>query len=240
MKIEFVTHCLNYSRLLAYQLTSFAKATILFPLEVFVTICYTEEDKLTREVVRYFTNLPNLPMTNLNWKLMPMSRERLCRRAIGRNVAALQTKADWIWFVDCDYCFGNKMFEALGTTLDNVPQKNVLVFPQTILSCSKKFGVSLIEEACGELPRFTSLLPLWAFTEQTIRRAIGGLQIVRGDWALVHGYCKNYKKYQEPSLEWAPNFDDVQFRLDVGNDGYKISLPEVYRIRHEKLQKGVY
>lgn len=226
MKIEFVTHCWKYSRLFAYQLSSFY---LNAHPRITATLFYSEEDEETADLVNYFTKLPAPP---LFWNPKPLSRERLCRRAIGRNTAALATEADWVWFADCDYWFGPKLFRALPAVLDGVPSDRVLVYPGTIQQCSQEHGDQLIDLVTG--PNLYTLPCSCDFVKHGFRKAIGGVQIVRGDWARANGYCKNHPRHHAPCSRWARNVEDVTFRVDTGGSGFRTELPDIYRIRHSR------
>jgi len=228
MNVEFVTHCWRYSRLLCYQLSSFH---LFAPPSVTVTICYAEDDAPTADMVRYFVwGLKGEASNGPVWNPMPMSREEVCRRAIGRNRAALASKADWLWFADCDYWFGARLFLALSTLAGIAPEHN-LVYPGEIVQCSQAEGDRLIDLVTG--PDVKTLCPTCdSFPTHAFWKAIGGVQIVRGEWARLNGYCKAHKRHQRPTGAWARNVEDVTFRQDMGTAGHRIKLPDVVRIRH--------
>jgi len=46
-----------------------------------------------------------MEVPNVTWNWMPFEKESLFRRGIGRNQAALNTNAHWVWFTDCDLMF---------------------------------------------------------------------------------------------------------------------------------------
>ena len=222
---EFVTHCWKYSRLFCYQLSSFA---LFADKSVTVTMYYCEEDEPTKKMVDYFSGLPGP-----NWSPKAMSRERLCRRAIGRNEAALASKATWIWFADCDYYFGGRLFAALPVALSAVDASHPLVYPGEILQCSQETGDKYIEGI--KEPSVVQLSCSSSdFIPHGFRKAIGGVQIVRGDWARANGYCKNHPRHHRPASCWARNIEDCTFRQDTGSSGFRISLPDVLRVRHSK------
>ena len=76
------------------------------------------------------------------------------------------------------------------------------------------------------------------FIVKQYRRAIGGVQIVRGDYCREFGYLDGYRKWMMGSKEPFSDFrDDVKFRKDILNkgSGKGIDIPELYRIRHTEI-----
>jgi hypothetical protein len=227
MNVEFVTHCWKYSRLLCYHLSSFY---LFGGSDTTVTIYYSAEDEDTRKMVEFFTGL-----SGPKWNPRAVPSNQLCRRAIGRNEAALNSKADWLWFADCDYWFGAKLFPSLRM-LASVPNEHVLVYPGDILQCSQPDGDKLIDAVTA--PHIASLCSCSdLFVPHGFRKAIGGVQVVRGDWARANGYCRGHRRHHRPTDVWARNIEDVTFRQDVGTSGHRVSfLPatDIIRIRHSR------
>ena len=159
-----------------------------------------------------------------------LPREQLLRRAVGRNFAALATDADWVWFADCDYAFGENALDALN----DVPQSGVdLVFPRIVLSSrSEQAGDEIIRRARGDV-RIMSFDPR-NFVTVAFDRAIGGVQTARGEVVRKHGYCQLDHRSQKPAGRWMRTFEDVQFRQDLGTDGTSIDMPNVFRILHTR------
>ena len=54
---------------------------------------------LSVELVDKFSSIK---IPNVHWQFKSMQTTALFRRAIGRNEAALASKADWVFFADCD------------------------------------------------------------------------------------------------------------------------------------------
>ena len=113
LSLEIVSHCWNYSRFLAYQLSSLVQ----FPpakLRVTMTVFYAPEDTATQKLLDFFGG-QTVPGVTWNWQ--PLAKERLFRRGIGRNLAARATTADWIWFTDCDVMFRAGCLDTLAEVL---------------------------------------------------------------------------------------------------------------------------
>ncbi len=228
MKLEIVSHCWRYSRLLTYQLSSLVRYP-LGDLEVVVTVFLTEEDEATCRVVRHFLNTP-LPrqLTLQPWEL---PKGKLLRRAVGRNLAALATDADWVWFADCDYVFGEGALAGLPSAVRHVD--GPLAYPRFVLaSRNPKLGDRSIERASGP-PRELHVDPQ-EFSRRRLRRAIGGVQITRGDVVRHTGYCKESRVHRRTVKRWHRCHEDVLFRRILRTKGRPINLPNIYHIRHSR------
>lgn len=229
MHLEIVTHCFQYHTLLRYQLSSL----VVWPpegMEVTMTVFYTDDDKPTQEVLEWFGKQA-APGVRWQWYAHPVLE--LCRRSIGRNLAALKTQADWVWFCDADYWFDQQCWEMLSQ--QGLPADKRLVFPSPILiHRNHELGDQCIAKA-----RVTEGLVTADkadFATCKIGRAIGGMQIARGDVCRELGYLKDSRRAQAPQLE--PRFfktvEDKWFRHKLGTSGTGVRIPGVYRIRHSQ------
>lgn len=222
--LEIVSHCWHYSRFLAYQLSSLA----LHPpaaVSVRMTVFYSPEDRDTAELLEFFGAM-TVPGVSWNWRALEPTR--LFRRAIGRNLAALATDADWIWFSDCDVVFHDGALDAAGSVLRGRPEP--LLFPRV-------HRVSdLLEDDDARLRAAgaTGLVDIdpTEFHSETRDKAVGGFQILRGDIARAAGYCNAIPFYQEPVPTWQKTYEDRTFRWLLGTDGEPVEIPGLYRIRH--------
>jgi len=231
LELEVVSHCWRYAHFLMYQLSSLVQ----YPpskLHVTMTVCYCPEDEQTQRLLDFFGQ-QDVP--NVTWNWVPYRKEELFRRGIGRNRAALNTEADWVWFTDCDLMFRDGCLDGLAKQLQN--RRDALVYPS--------------EERCTELLREDNpMLRQGAgepalvdvdddvFTAQHPSRATGPLQIAHGDVCRAVGYCRSLKLYQTPSDRWRKAHEDRAFRWLVRSQGVPVEIPGVYRIRH--VQKGRY
>lgn len=228
LKLELVTHCYRYASLLRYQLSSL----VLHPpsnLEVLVTVFYAAEDAETCRVLEWFgaTAVPNVTWS---WRSLPVNS--LCRRGLGRNIAALGTLADWVWFTDADHWFEDECWRAIaGMDAADSP----IVYPRVVhVHKTHELG-----DACIARSRVAGGLVIAdpsEFAPERLRRAIGGVQIAKGDWCRERGYLRNSKKVQCPveSGIWLRTHEDVWFRKDWGTAGRAVDIPGVYRIRHSQ------
>jgi len=234
MKIELVTHCYRYASLLRYQLSSLVLHPPPVEVSLTATVCHMPEDAETMQVLRFFGNLQ---AAQVSWNWLPMPEPELCRRSIGRNRAALATKADWIWFCDADYWFTSECWTWFA---EGCPSEEQLIYPRVVMghrshalgdTCIQRAQESngLVEAAQDE------------FEPNIMNRAIGGIQIVRGDWCRDRGYLKNSKRAQsprEPAI-WKRTREDVSFRREMGTSGGAAPIPGVYRIRHSQAGREV-
>ena len=231
LSLEIVSHCWNYAHLLDFQLSSL----VLFPpnkMSVTMTVYYCREDQATVDMLAFFGQ-QELVHVKWNWRALP--RQQLFRRSIGRNHAARNTAADWIWFTDCDLLFRDKTIDTLGDLLQGRQDK--LVYPSyekvtpLLLDDHPMLNADAHEPAIVDIDS-----SVFYPTDRT--RATGPLQIVHGDVARTNGYCESLPLYQTPSETWCKAHEDRAFRWLLRTKGTALELPGVYRIRH--TTKGRY
>ena len=229
--VEVVSHCWNYAHLLAYQLSS----VVQHPssgLKLTMTVCYCKEDRATVKLLEFFSKQA---VPNVTWNWLPLERVELMRRAIGRNRAAIASKADWVWFTDCDLLFYEGCLSGLAAALAG--RTEPLVYPQEERCTSMLASDDAMLTAATDGPRFVEIVPD-RFDVQRPKKATGPLQIVRGDLARKFGYCDAIKCYQTPTDRWRKTYEDRAFRWLLGSQGTPINVPGVYRIKH--IEKGRY
>lgn len=229
--IEIVSHCWQYAHLLRYQLSSIvlhAPSDILITMSVY----YCESDTKTVEILNYFARIKK---PNIRWNWQPFPKEYLFRRSIGRNHAALNTEADWIWFTDCDSIFHHRCLTSLA---EQLPQaQSPLVFP---LIENRSYPLPAQHDQLNfDLtgPGIVDIKPE-DFVATAMTRATGPLQIVHGDVARALGYCKQSAIYQKPARHWCKALEDRVFRWFLGTSGMGMPIEGVYRIQHQ--EKGRY
>ncbi|MEX2497102.1 MAG: hypothetical protein WD448_13485 [Woeseia sp.] len=231
LHLEIVSHCWQYAHLLVYQLSSL----VIFPprgATVTMTIYYNPEDARTLDTLNYFGDFK---VPNVVWNWQPLPKRALFRRAIGRNQSALATRADWIWFTDCDLMFRNGCIDVLSGALQG--RRDALVFPliehctSLLTSLDPMLNVDLERLCIQDIDRCR-------FTERRRSRATGPLQIAHGDVARTCGYCNSLPYYQRPAESWRKAYEDRAFRWLLRTDGTPLDIPGVYRIRH--ADKGRY
>lgn len=193
-----------------------------------MTVFYNGQDPVTATVLEYFGRIS---VNNVRWNWHELPQEKLFRRSIGRNIAALATSSDWIWFADADMCFRDDCLDTLAAVVSNstVP----LTFPRRIrISETHEKGDRILDKVLNR-PCVVDIDPT-EFVPHRFRRAIGGVQICRGDVARELGYNRNSSRFQRPVSRWHRCHDDVAFRRSIGAPGAPIDLPGVYRIRHRR------
>jgi len=231
LQIEVVTHCWNYSHLLKYQLSSLVN----FPplrANITVTVFYSKEDQETCALLDCFAEIS---VPNISWNWIELPKHSLFRRAIGRNFAALNTKADWVWFTDCDLLFRNQCIDKLAEALQE--RRDFLIYPR------EEYCTELLAENDSALNRDQDDSPLIDIDETRFESfvpdcATGPLQIAHGDVVRACGYCNALPYYQKPSSRWCKAYEDKAFRWLLGTEGVPVEIPGVYRIRHR--EKGRY
>src|ERR1700741_5138703 len=121
LKFEIVSHCWQYAHLLAYQLSSIVN----FPptrATVRMTVFHASEDTNTREMLAFFGER-RVPNVAWNWRLI--ERERLFRRAIGRELVAKSTDPHWGWTTGWDTMFPRGCLDALADALQGSRERLV-------------------------------------------------------------------------------------------------------------------
>jgi hypothetical protein len=231
LRVEIVSHCWGYAHMLGYQLSSLA----LYPpgrLDVTMTVFYAEEDPDTVALLAYF-GAKQVPGVTWNWQRLDTGR--LFRRAIGRNLAARATTADWVWFTDCDLLFHAGCLDGLAEALQG--RRDALVFPREERTTALLEPGDLLLEAGRGAPGLLQIDP-GRFEPRQVSRATGPLQIAHGDVARSCGYCASLAYYQKPSRAWAKAEEDRAFRWLLRTQGEPVDVSGVYRIRH--ISKGRY
>lgn len=229
LHIEIVSHCWRYEHLLAYQLSSLVRHPPR-EVEVTMTVFHAVEDEPTVQLLAFF-GAQTVPGVHWNWQRLPPPQ--LFRRAIGRNRAALASRADWVWFTDCDLLFGPGCLDGLGAALQG--RRDALVFPRV---------EQITELLADDDPRLQRGAPVVVaadglhFEPHEPGRATGPLQVTHGDAARALGYCAPIAYYQQPASRWRKAHEDRAHRWLLQTAGTAIDVPGVYRIRH--AAKGRY
>lgn len=233
LELEIVSHCWRYSHLLVYQLSSL----VLFPPEktlVTMTVFFSPEDPDTVALLEFFAR-QEVALVRWNWQAL--EKTRLFRRALGRNLAARATRADWIWFADCDVVFRKGALDSAGLVLATRDER--LVFPRRHLVTAILDPEDPVLMRGRGTPRLLDIDPGIGFVPDVREKAVGALQIVRGDVARAGGYCGTIPFYQRPVPKWRRTHEDRVFRWLIGTHGTPVEISGVHRIRHRsKGRKG--
>ncbi|MGJ8669223.1 MAG: glycosyltransferase family 2 protein [Oceanococcus sp.] len=230
LHIEIVSHCWGYSHMMAYQLSSLLQYTPQ-NVDITMTMYYCKEDADTVRVLEFFAQQE---IANIRWNWQALEKQQLFRRAIGREQASRASKADWIWFADCDLIFGQGCLDGLAAVLQGAD--DVLVFPgQEMISGLLADDHPML--AKDQEPRIKGIDPE-LFVLAPRARATGAFQIVHGDVARAIGYCGQLAYFMQPVDHWAKTYEDTAFRWLINNQGRAIEMQSLYRIRHQS--KGRY
>jgi len=231
LHLQLVSHCWQYAHLLLFQLSSLAN----YPpqnLKVTYTLYYSDEDEDVCKLIKRFDAM-SIPNVSWDWQVLP--RSSLFRRAIGRHKSSINSRADWLWFTDCDLIFHEGCLDSVAEAVASL--KTGLVYPdhEGITDLLPADHPMLNPEASsdGLVDVDTSL-----FYNNQISKAKGAFQIVHGDVARTAGYCGSLKMYQQPTDVWRKTFEDVIFRRLIEYDGDPIPVTGLYRMRH--AAKGRY
>ena len=228
--LEIVSHCWNYANTLTYQLSSYAN----YPptkLRLTVTVFYAKEDAKTRAVLDYFSRLD---VPNVSWNFQELSKGQLFRRGIGRNMAARSSKADWIWYTDCDIIFHENCLDSLAEALQG--KTEILYYPR-----SEKTTDMLRDDdpmLCKDAVPQVVDIDAADFSSHTRDKAKGAFQIVHGDVARAIGYCEKIRIFQTETLTWRKTYEDTAFKWLINSEGTPLDIDGVFQIRH--VTKGRY
>jgi hypothetical protein len=170
----------------------------------------------------------------VNINTIPMEIPSLGRRCVGRNIAAKATKADIVWFADADHVYREGVLDRLAEM--EWPDGATMIFPKHVHIHNSHTIGDQATKLIGSTPQVVDIDPT-EFSRKRQSRAIGGIQIVQGDFAREHGYLKDNSKWQGPRTDGKPFgdfIDDVAYRhfcLKLGKV-VSVDLPGMYRIRH--------
>ena len=226
--VEVVTHCWNYSRLLTYQLSGFVRHAPERH-DLVVSVYHNPDDAATCRVIEYVQSVNH--SSHVKIVPAPLVRRKLFRRAIGRNLACKATRADVVILTDCDYVYRAGAIDDIAAAM--------LTAPGPVLGYVHHHRASLTHED-GDAEIAACLTPSLIDVDETrygesrLRTAIGGSQIVTGEWARAHGYLPDSKRWQREADTWQRTFEDKVFRRASGLELLPIDCPSVYRIRHSQ------
>ena len=239
--LALVTHCLSdpfthYAAGLYIQLGSlFSSCPACYTT---AHVCYDEDDELTSNVVSYWSKRAwqeHCWFRVMGWVL---SRNKLCRRSIGRNAVMqhIAGKAEMVWMCDADFVFGNGCLDTLVQLHRNNKLHHLATPDSFYVHKTHELGDKLLASV-----QFDYEPPSLDQNDFMLSRAevpIGGLQIVSGE-LIAEGYLPdgNWQKPVDGSKGFASFIDDRKFRQyheKKGRRWDRIALPNLYRIRHSK------
>ena len=229
-KLEIVSHCWGYSNMLTYQLSSFVN----YPptkCALTVTVFYAKEDIKSQAVLDFFSQKN---VDNVTWNFQALSKGKLFRRGIGRNLAARNTNADWLWFTDCDIIFHENCLDSLAEQLQG--KKESLYYPKQERTTEMLAQDDpMLRQDCE--PQLVDI-EADGFSLHSRDKAKGAFQIVHGDVARAIGYCEKLKIFQTEDDRWRKTYEDTAFKWLISSEGIPLDIDGVFQIRH--VQKGRY
>ncbi len=229
-KLEIVSHCWGYSNMLTYQLSSFVNNPPT-KCAVTVTVFYAKEDTKSQAVVDFFSTKS---VNNVTWNFQPLSKGKLFRRGIGRNMAARNTNADWLWFTDCDIIFHKNCLDSLAEQLQG--KQESLYYPKQERTTEMLAQDDPMLRQDSE-PQLVDI-DTDGFSLHSRDKAKGAFQIVHGDVARAIGYCERLKMFQTEDDRWRKTYEDTAFKWLIASEGIPLEIDGVFQIRH--VQKGRY
>jgi len=237
MKLELVTHCWSgsdvpiYHALLKLQYMSLLCADVSRVDVTHTLVFCSDEDPLTLQVLREMT--PHVEDAGIRCKFIDLAPKLLFQRAAGRNMAALASEADVVWFTDADYLFPGQCLQQAAEA--STKSEAVLVWPRRVnVHRTHDFGDRLIQDVIADRPVQFNFKE--EFTGRRENRAIGGIQIINGDWCRANGYLKDTKWTKPSTREGFLTCNcDVAFRRQIDTMARTaVIIPDVYRVRHSR------
>jgi hypothetical protein len=235
-RIEIVSHCWAgelpiYANLLRLQISSLIMRSG-HECEVTLTVVHAPGDELTTKVLDWAEGALKLRDIVLNRISVPV--RLLFQRAAGRNMAALNTAADVVFFTDCDYLFAEKSLDASLSSCLQCP--TAITFPKKVIaSKSHSHGDATILSVDMSPSMLVDIDPD-DFAPTSYGKAIGGIQIVSGERCRSLGYLPD-TKWTRPLADTSKGFlpcrCDVRFRKSVGEKN-EAEIDGVYRVRHSQ------
>jgi len=229
-QLEIVSHCWGYSNMLTYQLSSFVN----YPptkCAITVTVFYAKEDVKSQAVLDFFNNKKIL---NVTWNFQSLTKGKLFRRGIGRNLAALNTSAHWLWFTDCDIIFHENCLDSLAEQLQK--KQDTLYYPRQERTTEMLAQDDPMLRQDSE-PQLVDI-DAKGFSLHSRDKAKGAFQIVHGDVARAIGYCEKLNMFQTEDDRWRKTYEDTAFKWLIASEGIPLDIEGVFQIRH--VQKGRY
>ena len=229
-KLEIISHCWGYSNMLTYQLSSFVNHPPT-KCALTVTVFYATEDTKSQAVVDFFNKKT---VENVTWNFQALSKGKLFRRGIGRNMVARNTTADWLWFTDCDIIFHENCLDSLAEQLQG--KQESLYYPKQERTTEMLAQNDPMLRQDSE-PQLVDI-DTEGFSLHSRDKAKGAFQIVHGDVARAIGYCEKLKMFQTEDNRWRKTYEDTAFKWLISSEGIPLDVDGVFQIRH--VQKGRY
>lgn len=236
--IEIVSHCWAghlpiYAHLLRAQALSLISHNRSH-CRVIWSVFYVETDAAVVEVLEEVETL--LMGVGVELLRFTSTVEEILQRSIGRNIAAVSTGADCVWFTDCDYMFAglclDEAVRAAATVGDSI------IYPNMVQVCSHEAGDALIAKMARKEP--LELIDFTSFQPRPETKAIGGIQIVSGALARSKGYLDGTKWMQPVTKTDRGSFNtvtDVKYRKAIGKC-VPWTITSCRRIRHSARAYG--
>lgn len=238
-RIAIVSHCYamelpQYATFLHFQLSSLVKYRPECEFAYFV--CYNNKDRPTKSVVDWFRE--QYTIEELPLYVVKMTLPRLGRRCIGRDTVAYSIDADVFWFTDVDHFFHAGCLDNLRKAWDNLDDDVTIAYPGEVMVHRDHWvGDACVARAKAGSQKQLFDIDLTEFVPQHHNRAIGPLQIARGEYCKKYGYLHDteWQQQLQPDQKLFGSFqDDVAFRSHCKKHGQqqKIHVPGIYRLRH--------
>lgn len=240
--IEVAVHCFadqlpQYAAMLRFQASRLA-AHCPGNAAVFhsIAVASAANDRTTWSVI---PDIVRLASKTYQPRIVTLPKELLFRRSIFRHRISQESRADVIWYADCDYLIGEGAIEAI---LAQVQKTDGLRFPREYW---RHLDHDRGDETWQKMASQAVLPPIDPSQFELIpsKFAIGGIQLIGADEAKRIGYLggrrSKWQRPVNPDIPFADFRDDSTWRRKLPRGyGRSIDVPNLFRVRHSHGAKG--
>lgn len=219
MKIHIISHCwalehVNFAVFLRAQMSSLYASSLRSTQDWHISVVHDRNDPT---VIQELGLIQNQIAMKDRITPVPVDRPQCWRKCIGWDVAARGVlDSDLVWFTTCEYLFTNGCLDAVASFWEQ-NDRPTMIWPKSYWANKDKKYIDTwsSEHTYTAFP----MLPNPArFSQFMCSRAIGGVQIVSGDYVKEFGYLRDDAKYQAPPDRPFPDsLDTAAFRLQMEN-----------------------
>lgn len=230
LSLEICIHCYNYQKRLCWMLSSILQQKGNTP-DITVNISHAPNNgnPTTEDVCKFFKE------QGLNIKETLVTEKEASNRAIARNKQVIETKSDWILFVDSDMVYDPELFADLHQQLKTNLRTETRVMGGNRHSTDIKFCIKFFEEDNRKYP---CVIPNVAeITAQWPLRWITGKHTAPGNFQLANVEAIKIigdGKYTDRTGDvWRATKSDRAFRCRMGGR-VGIDIKPQYHLNHDR------
>lgn len=224
MFIDFCVCCHNFQRRLIWQLSSMIEQTCdMSDVQIRVSSMKDNGSPSTEKVVEYFKGLG----LNVVHRVME-DTNIFAKRGLVRNIDVKESKAEWMFFSDCDNVYAPNFFTQLKEYLETSTVTNCIT---SIAKYHTDVGATNKIMECSSLDAvsdsYKGALAIPMIEKRNKRTAAGCMQVVKRSEIIEDTYVYNsndkhlFKKGQHA-------LSDKQFRRKQGGSTFVKLAPQVH------------